>query len=209
MKRIAFVERLALAAVAGVLLSAASLAHAEGGYAGFKLGANLASFTGDDADLYPDSRTGFTGGGFIGIDSGRYLGFRTDLLYTMKGGANDVVTIEIDYLEVAPLLVGRYDLPNRFALRAFAGPVFGFWINAEADNRPMDIDIGDIVHHFELSGTIGAELDVQAGPYIGLVEVRYTQGGRVFEDVGIQGEPLDLKVSNRGISVMAGLMCPF
>jgi hypothetical protein len=47
------------------------------------------------------------------------------------------------------------------------------------------------------------------GPYVVLLESRYTQGSRVFESVGLNGEPLNLNLSNSGISIMAGLMVPF
>ncbi len=94
-------------------------------------------------------------------------------------------------------------------MRAFAGPVLGLWINAEADNGPLDVDIGDTLNNWEISGTIGAELDAKAGPYVLLLDARYTQGSRVFGDVGVTGEPLNFTVSNSGITVTAGLMVPF
>jgi len=207
------IKRLLAIVAAVVLLGNASLAQAEG-YAGFKAGANLASFTGDGTSLlpeFPDTRTGFTGGGFIGFDSGKYLGFRTDLLYTMKGAVNEDLrlSVELDYLEAATLLVGRFDLPGRFAVRVVAGPVFGMWINAEADNGPVDQDIGEAIEHLEISGTIGAELNVMTGPYIALLEARFTQGTRVFEPVMVGDEEIEIGYKNQGISVMAGLMVPF
>jgi hypothetical protein len=203
---------------AALLVLAAPFAHAEG-YAGFRAGGNLASFTGGDADDYPDSRTGFTGGVFLGFDSGQHLGFRTDLLYTQKGGASGESTIiKLDYIEMAPLLVGRFELSKGYGLRVYAGPVIGLWVNAEAtfpyddgqgNEGQADIDLGEIIEHWEFSGTIGAEFNAQLGPYIALIDARYTQGSRVFEDVGLIGEPIDINVSNSGIGIMAGLMVPF
>lgn len=212
---------------AGLLVVAASLAHA-GGYAGFKGGVNLASFVGPSVDstaafggldptgevvieeqTFPGSRTGFTGGGFIGFDSGKHLGFRADLLYTMKGATNGEVTIKLDYIELGTVLVWRTTLTERFTLRAFAGPMVGVFVNAEGDSGPVDIDFGDIVHHWEFSGTGGVELDVNTGPYIVLLEARYTLGSRVFDETNLDGDPLDYTVSNSGIGVMAGMMVPF
>lgn len=215
MKRI---SSIILGAVA-VVLAVAPLAFAEG-YAGFRLGANMASMTGDDADQIPDSRLGFAGGAFLGFDSGKRLGFRGDVLYTMKGGKTSTdETLKLDYLETAMLLTVRQTLTERFTLRAFIGPVFGLFVNAEGTGFlpdttgdptfEVDTDLGDIVKHFEVSGTIGLELDVRTGPYITLLEARYTQGSRVFEDIGLDGQPLDLKVSNSGIGLLAGLMIPF
>lgn len=202
------------------LLATASFVHAES-YAGFKGGVNHASFTGEDASEFPGTREGFTGGAFLGFDSGKRLGFRADLLYTMKGAMSNAgpvsaptdtfvtAIIKIDYIELGTLFVTRFDLPKNFAMRAFIGPVIGLWVNAEADNGPQDVDLGDIVEHWEFSGTIGAELDMTAGSYVFLLEARYTQGSRLFKDVGLDGEPLDFKVSNSGIGVMAGVMVPF
>ncbi len=229
-----------LASIAVCLLClfalAAPAAHAEG-YAGFRIGGVRSVFTGADADQMPWSREGFTGGGFIGFDAGKRLGFRTDLLYTMKGGQGPDATVEkeyleqggappldisvsmikVDYIEMAPLLVARFSLTERFAIRGFLGPVIGLWINAEVEDTfqedgseyTFDLDLGEIVEHWEFSGTIGVELNMTAGPYVVLLESRYTQGSRVFEDVGLLGEPLDFNVSNSGLSVMAGLMVPF
>ncbi|HXV14372.1 MAG TPA: outer membrane beta-barrel protein [Candidatus Krumholzibacteria bacterium] len=215
---------------------AAPPAHAEG-YAGFRVGGHRAVFTGGDAEQLPWSRVGFTGGVFIGFDSGQHLGFRTDLLYTQKGGQGPEPTVEaeylellqggaldysnslikIDYIEMAPLLVARFPLTGRFSIRGFVGPVLGLWINAEAaetldqggQEYHFDVDLGDIVEHWEFGATIGVELNAAVGPYVVLLESRYGQGSRVFEDVGLLGEPLDFNASNSGLSVMAGLMVPF
>jgi len=213
------VKRIAFIIVGFAVLSAASFAHA--GYAGFKGGVNYAGFTGEDADEFPYHRTGFTGGGFLAWDGGNHLGFRTDLLYTMKGATTGAVPasaeadtfvtslIKIDYLELGTLLTARFDVSKRFTVRGFVGPVLGLWVNAEADNGPLDVDIGDIVEHWEFSATIGGEIDMKAGPYVLLMEARYTQGSRVFESIGLNGEPLDFNVSNQGIGLMVGMMVPF
>lgn len=210
---------------------AAPSAYAEG-YGGFRAGAIRAVFVGDDSEAAPWSRTGFTGGAFLGFDTGGHLGFRTDFLYTMKGGSGyglivpidflefqpvSTSTIKVDYLEFAPLLVARFSLPGRFSIRGFVGPVIGLWINAEqastlevgGQEYQIDVDLGEVVEHWEVSGTIGAELNASVGPYVVLLESRYTQGSRVFESVGLNGEPLNLNLSNSGISIMAGLMVPF
>jgi hypothetical protein len=192
----------------GVLCATTSLVHAQG-YAGFRAGGTAAQFTGTDADQFDGTRNGFIGGGFIGFDKGKRMGFRADMLYQMKGAISGESSIKLDYLEIGTMLVGRFSLTDRFQLRAFLGPLFGVFVNAEGDSGPVDIDFGDIVEHFELSGVIGAELDVRTGPYFALFEVRYTQGSRVFEDKGLDGEPLDFTVSNSSLSAMAGLMVPF
>lgn len=196
---------------AGVLFALAPNVRAES-YAGFRGGVNNAKFTGPDVSetSYPDPRLGFTGGAFVGKDFGKTLGFREELLYTMKGGSGtDSTSIDLDYLEWVSLLVSRFALSPNYSIRAYVGPVIGLWLSAEANTGPYDVDIGEIVKHWELSATIGAEFNAKAGPYILLLDVRYTQGGRIFEDVGLNGEPLDIKVSNSGISVMTGVSVPF
>ncbi|HEX6791449.1 MAG TPA: outer membrane beta-barrel protein [Candidatus Krumholzibacteria bacterium] len=221
-----------------VALALAPRANAEA-YAGFRGGMNISSFSGEGqfapfgpprpgappppfpasafpATEYADSRTGFTGAVFIGFDKGRY-GFRTEMMYTQKGAASGEASVKLDYVEMAPLFVFKQPLSSGFALRAFAGPVVGLFVNAEVDNGPIDVDIGDIVEHLELSGTIGAELDVKAGPYWVIFDARYTAGTSVFEGENLEGDdliygtvnPTEFDASNTGISISAGLMIPF
>jgi hypothetical protein len=222
-----------IAAVSLLCLALVPAVQAESS-AGFRLGAIRSVFVGDESDQLPWSRVGFTGGASIGFDSGKHVGFRTDLLYTQKGGGGPGMPIQVgyidpasvswtyihvDYLELVPLLVGRFPLSGRFSIRAFVGPSIGLWINAEEQMTSVDpatdteyvydLDIGDCVEHWDFSATAGAELNMQAGPYVLLLEARYAQGSRVFESVGLENRPLDLNLSNSGVRVMAGVMVPF
>lgn len=209
------------ACTAAIVLASSSGVRAEG-YAGFRGGINYAKFTTSDVDyaeitgvdsisgVATDRRLGFTGGGFIGADYGKGLGFRFDLLYTQKGGSdNDTTSVDLDYIELATLFVYRFKLTERFTLRAFVGPVVGLWVNAELDLGPVDLDLGEIIENWEFSGTIGAEFDMTAGPYILLLEARYTQGTPVFEGAGLQGQPIYIDAANSGLSVMTGVSVPF
>jgi len=225
-----------------------TVARADGGYAGFKLGGINATFADDELEKYPWARTGFTAGGFIGKDTGKLFGFRIDLMYTQKGAQGPqpvveldyledllgpgidygVTKIKLDYLEFAPLFVARFGLGERFAVRGSLGPTIGVWISAEAEDAILlddqehhfDVDLGEIVEHWEFGGTIGLELNARLGPYVVLLEGRYARGGRVFEgktlmgadlefDVPGQAEPVKFDVSNSSMSVLAGLMIPF
>ena len=194
----------------------ASVAHADG-YGGFRAGVNHAYLSGDTEELgLTGSREVFTGGIFLGFDTDGMFGFRTDLLYTMKGAKDDFGTeLKVDYFEMAPLLVARFPLGSRFAVRGFVGPVFGAFVNAELDGGPVDIDLGDIVEHMEISGTLGAEVNYKVGPYVLLLDTRYTTGSQIFEGEDLAGNPIVdefgnlINVSNVGIAVMLGLMVPF
>lgn len=188
----------------------ASVAHADG-YGGFRAGVNHAYLSGDTEELgLTGSREVFTGGIFLGFDTDGMLGFRTDLLYTMKGAKDDFgAELKVDYMEVAPLLVARFPLSSGLAVRAFAGPVMGAFVSAEYDSGAVDIDLGDIIEHLEISGTLGAELNYQAGPYVLLLDARYTVGSRILEGENLAGDPIEANVSNVGIAVMLGLMVPF
>jgi hypothetical protein len=207
-----------IAGIALCLFAALACPARSQGYAGFRAGVNIASFTGDGvfpdpfddqvSYAFPDPRIGFTGAAFIGVDRGRY-GFRTDIMYTMKGGKEGENMIKVDYLELAPLFVVRQTLSERYALRGFIGPVAGLWVNAEFDNGPTDLDIGDIVNHLDLSATIGAELDIRTGPYTVIFDGRYTYGSRVFKEEALDGSPLECWLHNTGIALSAGLMVPF
>jgi len=209
------------ACAAGIVLASSPDVRAES-YAGFRGGINYASFTSrvdyawttsdtSTATVHiVDPRLGFTGGAFIGTDYGKGLGYRFDLLYTQKGGTgSDSTSIDLDYIELATLFVYRYKLSEKYTVRAFAGPVIGLWLSAETDLGSTDWDLGATIEHWEFSGTIGAEFDMKAGPYILLLEARYTQGSQVFESVGLDGEPIDIPASNSGISVMTGVAVPF
>jgi hypothetical protein len=200
-----------VACAGGIVLASTSGVRAES-YAGFRLGANNASLTGSSVDSLnlSDPRLGFSGGAFIGTDYGKGLGFRIDLMYTQKGATgSDSTGINLDYLELGTLFVYRFKLTETFTLRAFAGPVAGLWINAEADFGPYDQDLGEVIEHWEFSGTIGAEFDMKAGPYVLLLEARYTQGTQVFDGKGLEDQPVDLDAANTGISVMTGVAVPF
>jgi hypothetical protein len=232
------VKRISSIALLVLALSAfATAARAEGSYAGFRGGVVNASFADDEFDHYPWARTGFTGGGFIGKDVSKMFGFRIDAMYTQKGaygpepfveldyleshtdpGVNWGITqIKLDYLEVSPLLVARFALGGRYSIRGFLGPTLGFWVSAEAEDviladgkeYRLDVDLGEIVEHFEFGGTIGVEFNAQVGPYIGLLEARYGRGGRVFEGQTLLDADLNLDVSNKTMAVLAGLMIPF
>ena len=209
------------ACAAAIVLASSSGVRAES-YAGFRGGINYAKFTTSDVDyaeitgvdsisgLATDRRLGFSGGAFIGVDYGKGLGFRLDLVYVQKGGMdNDTTSVDLDYLELATLFVYRYKLSERYTLRAFAGPVVGLWINAELDLGPYDKDLGEVIEHWEFSGTIGAEFDMTAGPYVLLLEARYTKGTPVFKSVGLEGQPINIDAANSGISVMTGVAVPF
>lgn len=241
MKRIRLIALLILALSAFV-----SAANAEGGYAGLRGGVVNAKFADDDYDKYPWARTGFTAGAFIGKDFGKTFGFRVDVMYSQKGAYGPqpfveldylefltgpatnfgITQIKLDYLEVAPLFVARFPV-GRFALRGFVGPSVGLWISAEAEDVILadgqeyrfDVDLGEIVEHWELGGILGVEFNAPVGPYTFLLEGRYARGGRVFEgktlmgaDLNVDvpgGEPVRFDVSNSTMSVLAGLMIPF
>jgi hypothetical protein len=208
------------ACAAAIVLASSSDVRAEA-YAGFRGGVNYARFTTNDVDyaeitnvdsipgVATGRRLGFTGGGFIGVDYGKGLGFRIDLMYTQKGGTEDTTSVDLDYLELGTLFVYRYKLSERYTLRAFAGPVIGLWVNAELDLGPYDKDLGEVIEHWEFSGTIGAEFDMTAGPYVLLLEARYTKGTPVFKSVGLEGQPIYIDAANGGISVMTGVAVPF
>lgn len=241
MKRITSIALLALA-----LSALVNAAHAQG-YAGFRGGVVNASFSDDDYDIYPWARTGFTGGAFIGKDFGKTFGFRIDAMYTQKGAYGpepfveldylEQITapatefgntqIKLDYLEFSPLFVARFPVTKKLAVRGFIGPTVGFWVSAEAEDVVLaggqeyrfDIDLGEIVEHWEIGGTIGVELNVPVGPYSFLVDARYAMGGRVFEGKTLLGADLEVPVpggdsvtfdvSNKTVAVLAGLMIPF
>ncbi len=91
--------------IAGLLVCRAS---AQTFNLGLEAGANFANFIGDDVSKtkLTDSRLGFAGGGFLGLNFGNNFSIRPEILYEQKGAkiAGESTTSELDYLEV-PILV--------------------------------------------------------------------------------------------------------
>jgi len=144
--------------------AAVSFANAQVGF-GIKGGLNFANVdvTGD-----PDGRTGFHAGVFAEIGLAG-IAIQPEVLFSAKG-ADD---FDLSYIEI-PIL-----LKKNFAkvLNIHVGPQFGFLTNAEANFGAGDEDIQDFLKSSDISGVVGAGVDLPAGIGGGL---RYVFG---FSDI--------------------------
>ncbi len=200
---------------AAAIVVAASNADAKKMYAGLKGGVNSASISGDDVEDL-DSRNGFIGGVFYGVEFSERLGGRIEGLYVQKGAEGPFVLpgddhahesiIKLDYVEFPLLFTASFPAGEKFAFDLFVGPTFGFNISAEVEipGHNETVDIGDNVTSFELGGAVGGGIEYLLSSMAIVLDVRYSLGASDLLDA----EGVDVGAKNRGIGVMAGLKFP-
>jgi hypothetical protein len=109
---------------------------------GGKLGLNLASFSGDDADNLK-SKLGFNIGAFAQIPIAETFAFKPELVFSTQGAKsdddNDDSKLNVNYLNL-PLL-GKYTTSSGFF--AETGPQIGFLLSAKAKSSDVDVDVKD------------------------------------------------------------------
>lgn len=112
---------------------------------GVTAGLNMASWSGNDASD-TKTRTAFAFGGFVAMP-GDGLGFRGEVLYSMKGATTTFsgvdITMKYDYLEV-PLL-GKYSFATAGNVKPsfYVGPYVGFLLSSKAEADGNSVDISD------------------------------------------------------------------
>jgi hypothetical protein len=190
------------------MIAFAAQAQAQGMYAGIKGGVNIANVGGDDAPDGTSSRTGFMGGLFIGKNVSENIGFRLEGLYVQKGakGGTPEVTEKLDYIEFPLLFVYTFPAGETLDFNLFAGPTFGFNMNAKVE----DTDIGDQIKSFEFGAAIGAGIEhkMASGKGLGL-DVRYSLGATsIAEDVTVGTETVSPSIKNHGVGIMASFSIP-
>ena len=176
---------------------------------GIKVGLNMATIAGDDnkiGGISPDSRMGFSAGGFIVLDL-TVISIRPEILYTMKGACYEATvgnvkfdaTLKLDYLEVPILLQYNLPLPGPVSPSLFAGPALAFNLSAKVVEETSDTeeDIED-VKSTDLGLVIGG--GVVLNNKITL-DVRLVMGLTSIDDSGADDD-----VKNQVISIMAGYM---
>ena len=211
-------KRILLAVCTMALVAFAAQADAAM-YGGIMGGVNFANVGGDDAPDDTSNRTGFQGGLFVGTDVSEQFGFRLEGLYVQKGAKADIETgggpvetvLKLDYIEFPLLFVLHFKGGETLGFNLFAGPTFGFNINAQSEADGGESTDIDNISSFEFGAAIGAEIakTMASGKSIGL-DVRYTLGATsVFEETEILGETVEADVKNRGIGGMVFFQVPF
>jgi len=199
---------LAMTVVCALALAITSDAWAaEGSYAGVRGGVNMADITGDDAEGL-DSRNGFMGGAFYGIDWEDF-GVRIDGLYVQKGAEGDFAApdgdvhetiIRLDYLELPVLFMVGFPTGDEFAVNLFAGPTFGFNLKAEAEIPEHGETVEMDVETFELGAAIGGGFEYILSSMSFVADLRYAMGGTSISD--------EFDGKNSGVGVTVGVKFP-
>jgi hypothetical protein len=189
----------------------ATSADAKTMYAGVKGGVNIASLSGDGTDGL-DSRNGFLGGVYYGVDFSADFGARIEGLYAMKGAEGELVipgddhehetVLKLDYVEFPVLFVANFPVGEKVALNVMAGPTFAFNINAEADVHDETEDLSEVIESFEFGAAIGGGMKYKLSSMSIVLDARYSLGASNLAAVG------DADLKTRGIGIMAGLEFP-
>lgn len=194
--------RALIAALAATSLAAAPAA-AQGWALGFEGGLNVSdlSVTDDGTDVELDSEIGFRFGGVLRYDFAPdgLVGIHTGATYSRKGASDELVDLNVDYLEV-PLVVA-VNIPTEGAPvspRLYAGGSFNFEANceiapAEGDGEAVDCDDpgADVVERssFDFGVRFGGGVDIDvssnvavtldAGYDLGLTDIDETETGEI------------------------------
>lgn len=184
---------------------------------GFKLGLNLSTLDGEGFDD-ADTRTAFTGGGFVRLGITNMLSIQPELMYSPKGaeseedvnGSTFTTAIELDYIEVPVLIRADVASGAMLAPYIYGGPAFAFEascsITGEGEGVEFEADCdegeGEGLERksFDVGAMVGGGLSFPAGPGSILIEGRYNFG--LINIADSDNENVDVK--NRAGSVLAG-----
>ncbi|QHL87739.1 outer membrane beta-barrel protein [Nibribacter ruber] len=156
-----------------------SFAQAQGGIKlGLKAGANLASFSGEDADD-AKNKFGFHVGGFLDYGISEMVSIRPEVLYSMKGAKykedGDEGSFNLNYIDV-PVLVRI----NADQLFFEFGPTLSFLVKSEAEMGDFKVDMGDAMKKTDFGYAAGLGYNFTEKVGLGL---RYNGGlSNIFED---------------------------
>lgn len=175
-----------------------------------KVGAAIATFTGDTATSF-DPRVGWAGGFALGYDFGSGFILQPELLYVTRGAAFDSeldgvpvrVHSRISYAEI-PLLVMYRLQRGTIHPKLFVGPQFSTRLDAvinyrvEGSNQSLQ-ETDNSLEKYDYGGLIGAGADVDWSGQRMSIEARFTFGlVNMRED-----EPA---LYHRGVLVLVGFV---
>lgn len=184
-------------------------ALAKESYAGVRGGVNIADITGDDAEGL-DTRNRILAGAFYGIDFEDF-GVRIDGLYAQKGAEGSFVLpgddhphetiVSLDYIEFPVLFMVGFPTGDKFAVNLFAGPTFGFNLNAEAEipDHGETMDLED-VQTFEFGGAFGGGFEYMLSSMSFVADLRYALSATSVSD--------EFDGKNTGVGVTVGVKFP-
>ncbi|MBL7108046.1 MAG: PorT family protein [Candidatus Cloacimonetes bacterium] len=191
-----------------MLLTVSSVVFAQGITAkGVKVGLNLSTFTGDDADwegVDKKMRIGFAIGGFITYEINEMFALQPELYYSMQGakyksseGEDGTLIFKYNYIQVPILAKVNIPVEGSVAPNIFLGPAIGIKVSSkiwwEEEGEEEEEDAED-VKSTDFGLVFGA--GVEFGKIT--VDARYNLGLSTIADEG------DADDKNSVISLMVG-----
>ena len=151
-----------LTLILAVLLLATPLVQAtEFGVTG---GLNMANMTGD----YDDNKSmiAFGGGTYARLSLVPQFSIQAEVLYMQKGTKWDDgdEKLTLSYLEVPVLLMFNVPTPGPVSPKFFAGPYFGYLLDAKDDFEGEELDVKEAFKDFDIGVVLGAGVDLKVGP---------------------------------------------
>lgn len=210
MKRVCAVAALVMALLAGSTYGVTQKAGGSGRLAkGFKMGLNMAKFTGSNAtiaSISPGFRTGFVAGGFVRFDVSQTVGLQFEGLYAMKGSTysagGSTGTFRFDYIEIPALLAFRFPGSSSVTPGFAFGPAVAFKMSSKYSEAGITVEssaLGFPVKSTDFGLIFGGGLSVKSGAGEVLFDLRYELGLTKWYDYAITP---DLK--NSALTFMIG-----
>jgi len=181
---------------------------------GPKAGINIASITGDDADVFLDenldSRFGFGGGIFAMFQFGNILAVQPEVYYSMKGATfkeMDVdITLALDYIDVALLLKAIIPVEGSTVRPSiFVGPVLSFnstaEVEGEAGGQTASQDVKEFIQSTDFALAFGGGIGFLVGMHELGFDIRYILGLKSIDDTS---DEFDIKNSAINFNVYFG-----
>ncbi len=181
---------------------------------GPKVGINIASITGDDADVFLDenldSRFGFGGGIFAMFQFGNIFAVQPEVYYSMKGASfkeMDVdITLALDYMDVAILLKAIIPVEGSTVRPAiYAGPVLSFnttaKVEGEDNGRTASEDVSEFVQSTDFALAFGGGVGMMVGMHELGFDIRYILGLKSIDNTS---DEFDIKNSAINFNVYFG-----
>ncbi len=163
-------------------------------YWGAKIGFNVGTFTGDDADPTDldaetrNTRGGFYTGAFVDFEIFGPIGLRTELNYSGKGveyeGGDSDILLRLNTLELPILLDINLPLPIPLVdISIFGGPAVGYVFSSRYEYSEPGYseegsaeDNGITVATLDIAAAAGLGTAIKAGPGRVYIDIRYTFG---------------------------------
>jgi len=206
-----------LALVLAVVLATPGLG--QNAMVGVKAGVDFADLGGDFEDVIEtssDIKTGFSVGGFVGVDLHQMFRLQGEVQYVQKGAkakeAGAEATFKVNYIEVlVPLTLMIPVEGGGVTPRLYAGPSVAFELDCKAElsegGVSVEIDCGEPgfdapTKSIDYGIFFGGGADIAVGPGKITLDVLYNLGlGDIADE-----DPTDpsVDISNRNIQILAG-----